>query len=38
MNTKFGGVIKMSTFMAKAETLERKWYILDAAKDRKSVV
>ena len=31
MNTKFGGVIKMSTFMAKAETLERKWYILDAA-------
>lgn len=23
--------IKMSTFMAKAETIERKWYVIDAA-------
>ena len=25
------GEIKLSTFMAKAETVERKWYVLDAA-------
>ena len=30
MINKFGG-ITMSTFMAKAETVERKWYVIDAA-------
>ena len=26
-----GGNLKMSTFMAKKETIERKWYVIDAA-------
>lgn len=31
MCEKFGGQKQMPTFMAKAETIERKWYVIDAA-------